>query len=364
MAHLFDPITLRGVTLRNRIGVSPMCQYSATDGMPTDWHLVHLGARAVGGAGLVMTEATAVEARGRISPGDLGLWSDAQIEPLSRIVRFITDHSAVAGIQLAHAGRKASHAVPWEGDAPVPEARGGWRVIGPSAIPLAEGDLVPAEMTKADITTVIEAFKSAAVRARAAGFDCVELHAAHGYLAHSFYSPLSNRRSDEYGGSFDNRVRFAREVVRALRSVWPEDRPLFVRLSCSDWVVGGWTIEDTVALARLLKQDGADVIDCSSGGAVPHAQVPVGAGYQVPFAEAVRRGAEIATAAVGMITEPAQADEIVRNGRADLVLLARAELRDPYWPIHAAHALGQSAQMPIPPQYLRAFPGSHGPRRL
>ena len=364
MAHLFDPITLRGVTLRNRIGVSPMCQYSASDGVANDWHLVHLGARAVGGAGLIITEATAVEARGRISPGDLGLWSDAQIEPLARVVRFTATHGAVACVQLAHAGRKASHTAPWHGDAALPEARGGWPVIGPSALPFAEGEPVPAEMTKADIAAVVAAFKSAAVRAHTAGFGAIELHAAHGYLVHSFYSPLSNRRSDEYGGSFDNRVRFAREVVRALRSVWPEERLLFVRLSCSDWTEGGWTIADTVALARLLRQDGADMIDCSSGGIVPHAQVPVGAGYQVPFAEAVRRGAGIATAAVGMITEPAQADEIVRNGRADLVLLARAELRDPHWPLHAAHALGHAAHAPVPPQYLRAFPTANGPRRL
>ena len=356
MPHLFDPLTLRGVTLRNRIGVSPMCQYSAVDGFANDWHLVHLGSRAVGGAGLVMTEATAVEARGRISPSDLGIWSDAHVPPLARIARFVKEQGAVPGIQLAHAGRKASHAVPWKGDAPLADAEGGWTPIAPSAIPFSPKDRIPSEMTKSDIAAVLDAFHAAALRAREAGFAWAELHAAHGYLAHSFLSPLSNRRTDEYGGGFENRIRFVLAAVRAVRSAWPEERPLSVRLSCTDWAEGGWTIEESVSLARRLKDEGADLVDCSSGGLVFDAKVPAGAGYQVPFAEAVRRGAGLPTAAVGMITDPMQADEIVRNGRADLVFLAREELRNPYWPIRAAQALGHADRLEIPPQYWRGLP--------
>ncbi|HQR44499.1 MAG TPA: NADH:flavin oxidoreductase/NADH oxidase [Thermoanaerobaculia bacterium] len=356
MPHLFDPLTLRGTTFRNRIGVSSMCQYSAVDGMATDWHLVHLGSRAVGGAGLVMVEATAVEPRGRISPADLGLWSDVQVVPLARIARFVREQGAVPGIQLAHAGRKASTAVPWLGSGSVPEADGGWRTVGPSAIPFSPDVRAPAEMTKSDIASVLDAFHAAALRAREADFGLVELHAAHGYLAHSFLSPLSNRRGDEYGGSFENRTRFVLAALRAVRSAWPEERPLAVRISCTDWAEGGWTLEESVELARRLKEEGADLVDCSSGGLVPDAKVPVGSGYQVPLAEAVRRGARIPTAAVGLITEPAQADEIVRNGRADLVLLAREELRSPYWPIHAATVLGQRDKLPIPPPYWRGIP--------
>jgi 2,4-dienoyl-CoA reductase-like NADH-dependent reductase (Old Yellow Enzyme family) len=356
MPHLFDTLTLRGTTLRNRIGVSPMCQYSCVDGLATNWHLVHLGSRAVGGAALVMAEATAVEPRGRISPGDLGLWSEAQAAALEPIARFVTDQGAVSGIQLAHAGRKASHAAPWLGGGPL-RGDDGWPVIGPSAVPFSETDLVPKEMTAVEIASVVEAFRVATVRAKEAGFGWVELHAAHGYLLHSFYSPLSNRREDVWGGAFENRIRFTLEVLRTMRSAWPEDRPLSVRLSCSDWVDGGWTIEDTVSLARRLKADGADLVDCSSGALVPYAKIPVGAGYQVPFAEAVRRGAGIPTAAVGMITDPMQADEIVRNGRADMVLLAREELRNPYWPIRAAQALSQTERLQTPIQYGRAFTG-------
>ena len=356
MPHLFEPLTLRGATLRNRIGVSPMCQYSCTDGMATDWHLVHLGSRAVGGAGLVMVEASAVEPRGRISPADMGLWSDAHVSPLARIARFVKEQGAVPGIQLAHAGRKASTAVPWAGGGSLADADGGWPTVAPSAIPFSPKDRVPAEMTKSDIAAVLDAFHAAAVRAREAGFSLVELHAAHGYLAHSFLSPLSNRRDDEYGGSFENRIRFVLAALRAVRSGWPENRPVSVRLSCTDWAQGGWTLEESVDLARRLKEEGADLVDCSSGGLVPDAKVPVGAGYQVPLSEAVRRGAGILTAAVGLITEPMQADEIVRNGRADLVLLAREELRSPYWPVHAARVLGQTKSLRIPPQYWRGIP--------
>jgi len=342
-----------------------MCQYSSVDGLATDWHLVHLGSRAVGGAGLVMVEATAVEARGRISPADMGLWSDAHVPPLARIARFVSEQGAIPGIQLAHAGRKASTAVPWAGGGSVADADadadGGWLAIAPSAVPFSPKDRTPAEMTTGDIAEVLDAFRKATIRAREAGFGLVELHAAHGYLAHSFLSPLSNRRADEWGGSFENRIRFVLEALRAVRSAWPEDRPVSVRLSCTDWADGGWTLEDSVALARRLKDDGADLLDCSSGGLVPDAKVPVGAGYQVPLAEAVRRGAEIPTAAVGLITEPMQADEIVRNGRADLVLLAREELRNPYWPIHAARVLGQMKNVRIPPQYWRGIPPAGGP---
>jgi 2,4-dienoyl-CoA reductase-like NADH-dependent reductase (Old Yellow Enzyme family) len=356
MPHLFDPLTLRGTSLRNRIGVSPMCQYSCVDGMATDWHLVHLGSRAVGGAGLVMVEATAVAQRGRISPADMGIWSDAHVPPLARIARFVREQGAVPGIQLAHAGRKASTAIPWTGGASLSDADGGWPTIAPSPIPFSPKDRVPAEMTKSDIAAVLDAFHAAAVRARAAGFEWVELHAAHGYLAHTFCSPLSNRRTDEYGGTFENRIRFVLAALRAVRAAWPENRPLAVRLSCTDWAEGGWTLEESVDLSRRLKAEGADLIDCSSGGLVPDAKIPLGAGYQVPLAEAVRRGAGVPTAAVGLITEPMQADEIVRNGRADLVLLAREELRSPYWPIHAAKILSQVERLAIPPQYWRGIP--------
>ena len=350
MPHLFEPLTIKGVTLRNRIGVSPMCMYSYTDGFSNDWQLAHLGARAVGGAGLVIAEATAVEARGRITPYDLGIWADEQIEPLARVTRFIKEHGAVAGIQIAHAGRKAGSKRPWETGEP---QRPGWQGVAPSPMAFTPDSRIPHALNKDEITGIQAAFRDGAQRALVAGFEWLEIHAAHGYLIHSFYSPLSNQRTDEYGGSFENRIRFLLETVRVIRPVWPERLPLTVRISGTDWVEGGWTVDDSVELARHLKTEGVDLVDCSSGGAAPNAKVPAGPGYQVHIAEAVRRGAGIQTAAVGLITTPAQADEIIRNEQADLVLLGREMLRDPHWAIHAAQALGQPA--PVPSQYLRAF---------
>jgi 2,4-dienoyl-CoA reductase-like NADH-dependent reductase (Old Yellow Enzyme family) len=353
MAALFSPFVQRGVTLRNRIVVSPMCQYSCTDGFATDWHLVHLGSRAVGGAAAVVAEATAVEARGRISPHDVGLWRDEHIEPLARVTKFIREHGAVPGVQLAHAGRKASTARPWEGGQPVPEAQGGWSVVAPSAIPFAKEHPVPAALDAASVTGIIRAFTAAAKRALAAGFELVEIHAAHGYLLHQFLSPLSNQRTDRYGGSFENRVRLLTEVTDAVRTVWPEQLPLWVRVSATDWAEdGGWDLPQTLALAKILKPRGVDLLDCSSGGTLPHAKIPSGPGFQVPFAEAVRLETGLATGAVGFITEPAQAEKIVASGQADVVLLAREFLRDPYWPMHAANALGAAIAWPL--QYQRA----------
>ncbi len=349
---LFQPLQLRKVTLRNRIGVSPMCQYSSSAGFASDWHLVHLASRAVGGAGLVLTEAAAVEARGRISPEDLGIYDDAHVEPLTRIVQQIHAHGAVAGIQLAHAGRKAGTARPWEGGLPLSDEQGGWQPIAPSALAFNSGYRVPTAASLSDIAQLRGAFRAATRRAALAGFRWLELHAAHGYLLHSFLSPLSNQRSDAYGRDFDGRIRFLLEVVRDVRSLWPASLPLAVRLSCSDWVEGGWTPEETVELARRLQPEGVDLIDCSSGGSSPLAKVPVGPGYQVPFARAVR-AAGVPSAAVGLITEPQQAEAIIAEGQADLVLLGRAFLRDPYWALHAARALG--APGPVPSQYLRAF---------
>ncbi|HJU83607.1 MAG TPA: NADH:flavin oxidoreductase/NADH oxidase [Holophagaceae bacterium] len=351
MAHLFEPLALRGLTLPNRIGVSPMCEYSCADGFANDWHLVHLGSRAVGGAGLVMTEATAVAPEGRISPQDLGLWSDAHAEPLARIAAFIRGQKAVPGLQLAHAGRKASRSRPWDGDRPLDAADGGWTTLAPSALAFGDG-AVPAAMTEADLAAVKATFASAASRALAAGFQVLEVHAAHGYLLHEFLSPLSNRRTDRYGGSLEARMRYPLEVVAAVRAVCPDGTPLLVRVSATDWMLGGWDLEDTLVFAKRLKAEGVDLVDCSSGGLDPGARITTGPGYQVPFAEAVRRGAELPTAAVGLITEPAQADAIIREGQADLVFLARQELRDPYWPLHAADALGFN--VPWPAQYLRA----------
>jgi 2,4-dienoyl-CoA reductase-like NADH-dependent reductase (Old Yellow Enzyme family) len=353
MSSLFQPFTLRGVTLRNRIGVSPMCQYSSSDGFANNWHLVHLGSRAVGGAALVIAEASAVEARGRISPNDLGIWKDAHIDALAGVVRKIEEAGAVAGIQIAHAGRKAGTARPWDGGHPLSDADGGWPPIGASPLPFDSGYRTPSEASQQDLAHIRGAFVAAARRALSAGFRWLELHAAHGYLLHSFLSPLSNQRADHYGGSFDNRIRLLLETTQGVREVWPEALPLAVRLSCSDWVDGGWTIEDSVELSRRLRALGVDRIDCSSGGSSPSARIAVAPGYQVPFAEAVRRGAELPTAAVGLITEPRQAEAIVAEGRADLVLLARALLRDPYWPLSAAKLLG--AQAPVPVQYRRAF---------
>jgi 2,4-dienoyl-CoA reductase-like NADH-dependent reductase (Old Yellow Enzyme family) len=350
---LFSSLTVREVTFRNRIAVSPMCQYSSEDGFANDWHLVHLGSRAVGGAGLVMTEAAAVEPRGRISPADLGLWKDEHVEMLARIARFIRRQGAVPGIQLAHAGRKASTRVPWEGGAVIPESEGGWQAAAPSPIPFRPEEPVPAELTRSGIRSIAEAFAAAARRAAAAGFQVVEIHGAHGYLINEFLSPLSNRRTDEYGGSFENRARFALEVAAAVRGAWPDSLPLFMRISAIDWVEDGWRIEDSVELARRLRALGVDLVDCSSGGLVPYAKVQPGPGYQVPFAARIRRETGVLTGAVGLITAPHQADAIIRDGQADMVLLAREFLRDPYWPLHAAKALGAPAE--IPKQYLRAF---------
>jgi 2,4-dienoyl-CoA reductase-like NADH-dependent reductase (Old Yellow Enzyme family) len=362
MPDLFDSLPLRSITLPNRIAVSPMCQYSSRDGFATDWHLVHLGSRATGGAGLVFTEATAVTAEGRISPQDLGIWQDAQVEALGRITRFIHEHGAHAGVQLAHAGRKASTWRPWEGQGAVPASAGGWsRVVAPSALPFAPGYPEPQALDEAGIASVVEAFAAAARRAGAAGFHVVELHAAHGYLLHEFLSPLSNRRRDRYGGSFENRTRLVREVVAAVRAAWPEALPLFVRISATDWAEGGWDLEQSVELAPELKRLGVDLVDCSSGGTVPGVQVPAGPGFQTPFAQRIRQAAGIATGAVGMISEPVQADHIIRTGQADLVILGREMLRDPYWPLRAARALGRAASWPV--QYLRAAP-SKAPARI
>lgn len=356
MTHLFDPLTIRGVTFPNRVFVSPMCEYSSTDGYANDWHFVHLGSRAIGGAGLVMTEASAIVPEGRISPQDLGIWSDDHIEPLARVVEFIHEHGSVAGTQLAHAGRKASTARPWDGGAPLPESAGGWKnIVGPSALPFAEGYATPQEMSLDGIRDVTDAFASATRRARIAGFKVVEIHAAHGYLIHEFLSPLSNHRNDGYGGSFENRTRLLREVTAAVRSEWPETLPLFVRISCTDWIENGWDLEQSVELARGLKDAGVDLIDCSSAGNVV-VKIPLGPGYQTPFAERIRRDAGILTAAVGMITSPHQAEHIVFTGQADAVMIARELLRDPYWPLRAARELGQSITWPA--QYLRAAP--HG----
>jgi 2,4-dienoyl-CoA reductase-like NADH-dependent reductase (Old Yellow Enzyme family) len=355
MAHLFDPFSLRGVTLRNRVGVSPMCQYSCNDGFATDWHLVHLGSRAAGGAGLVCVEATAVEARGRISPQDMGIWKDDHIEPLARAARFIASQGAVPAIQIAHAGRKASRLRPWDGNGPADIDRGGWLPVGPSALAFDQGWLVPHALEPAEIAQVTQRFVDAAQRALVAGFQWLELHFAHGYLAHEFLSPLSNVRDDAYGGSFDGRVRFALETARAVRRVWPDDRPLAARLSCTDWVPEGWTLEDSVSLSKRLKDEGVDLVDCSSGANVPNARIVAEPGYQVPFAEAIRHGAQLATAAVGLITEPEQAEAIVASGKADMVMLARAMLRDPYWALHAAQKLGKRERAAVPPQYERAF---------
>jgi 2,4-dienoyl-CoA reductase-like NADH-dependent reductase (Old Yellow Enzyme family) len=353
---LFSPWKAKSVALRNRIGVSPMCQYSSADGVATDWHFIHLGSRAVGGAALVIAEATAVSPEGRITPGDAGIWAEKHIEPLARINRFIKEQGAVPGIQIAHAGRKASAARPWEGGKHLLEDAGGWPTIAPSAIAFgANLPRVPREMSEADIERVQKEFVAAARRALTAGYEWLEIHSAHGYLIHEFLSPLANRRTDKYGGSFENRIRFLLETARAVCAVWPERFPLSVRLSCTDWMPGGWDIDQSVELSRRLKAERVDVIDCSSGAMVPEAKIPTEPGYQVPFAERIRREAGIATAAVGLITTPQEADEIVRAGKADLVFLARALLRDPYWPAHAAAALRRKERVPPPVQYLRAW---------
>ncbi len=352
---LFAPLAIREVTLPNRIAVSPMCEYSSEDGFANDWHLVHLGCRAVGGAGLVMTEATAVEADGRITMPDLGIWKTEHIEPLRRISSFIKGQGSVPGIQLAHAGRKASTRAPWDGGAPVaPGQPNGWQVVAPSAVPFLEGGPAPRELTIADIRHVVDAFAAAAHRALAAGFEVIEIHGAHGYLIHQFLSPLSNFRADEYGGRFENRIRIALEIVKAVRQEMGPNLPLFLRISATDWTEGGWTIDDSVELARCVKALGVDLIDASSGGNVAGATIPVEPGYQVGFAERIRKEAGLLTGAVGMITTAEQAESTLQSGQADLVLLAREFLRDPYFPLHGAQHLG--VPVSAPKQYLRAFP--------
>jgi 2,4-dienoyl-CoA reductase-like NADH-dependent reductase (Old Yellow Enzyme family) len=355
--NLLTPLTIRGVTLRNRIVMSPMCQYSAEEGLCTDWHLVHLGSRAVGGVALVMVEATAVTRDGRISPADLGIWSDEHVEPLARIARFVHSQGAVAGIQLAHAGRKASTEPPWKGGRPLmtPE-EGGWTVVGPSPIPFVEGGPVPVALDEAGLDEVVAGFETAARRALTAGFRVIEIHAAHGYLLHELLSPLSNHREDRYGGSLENRMRLPLRVVERVRGAMPEDLPLFVRISATDWAEDreetGWDVEQSVELAKRLKERGVDLIDASSGGTLPKVRIPVAPGYQVPFARRIRHETGILTAAVGLITEPRQADEIIRNGDADLVFLARELLRDPYWAFKAQRELGELPALPV--QYGRA----------
>lgn len=351
MSILLSPLTIRNVTLRNRIVVSPMCQYSSDNGHMNDWHLVHLGSRASGGAGLVIAEATAVSPEGRITPSDAGIWDDSHITMMQRIVSFIHSQGAIAGIQIAHAGRKASCAVPWNGSGQLEPEQGGWTTVGPSAIPFKEGNLRPAQLNKTGIDKVISDFRAAAVRALSAGFKVLEIHGAHGYLIHEFLSPHSNHRNDEYGGSFDNRTRLIRGIVEAVRRVWPEEYPLFVRLSVTEWTDIQWSPEETTALAAILKDMGVDLIDCSSGGNNPLPRIPVTPGYQVPFAEIVRKTG-ILTGAVGMITDVNQAEKILSDEKADVILLARESLRNPYFPLRAANHLGEDIQWPV--QYLRA----------
>jgi 2,4-dienoyl-CoA reductase-like NADH-dependent reductase (Old Yellow Enzyme family) len=361
MPGLFDPLTIRELTFANRVFVSPMCQYSSVDGYANDWHFVHLGSRAIAGAGLILTEATAVLSEGRISPQDLGIWDDGHIEMLSRIVNFIHEQGSIAGMQLAHAGRKASTRRPWEASGAVAESEGGWKkVVAPSALAFTDNYPMPQALTTDGIQEIVAAFAAAGRRACQAGFRVVEVHAAHGYLIHEFLSPLSNKREDDYGGSFENRTRLCREVVAAVRSALPKGLPLFVRISATDWVEGGWDIDDSVKLAGELKQMGVDLIDCSSGGNVPHAKIPVGPGYQTSFAERIRREAGIMTGAVGMITSPVQAEHIIRTEQADAVIMAREFLRNPYWPLHAAQELEQPIAWPV--QYLRAGPKGAQPR--
>jgi 2,4-dienoyl-CoA reductase-like NADH-dependent reductase (Old Yellow Enzyme family) len=353
MPNLFSPIKIKSVEFKNRIVVSPMCEYSSTDGFANNWHLVHLGSRAVGGAGLIITEATAVSPEGRITFADLGIWKDEHIAKLKEITTFIEEQGAVAGTQLAHAGRKASHVEPWNGGKQLPPAdENGWDTLAPSPISFTPAEIAPVELDKAGIEKVVSDFKAATVRALAAGFKVIELHGAHGYLLHQFLSPLSNQRTDEYGGSFENRTRLMLEVIEAVQGEWPADYPLFVRISATDWTEGGWKIEDSVALAKVLKDKGVDLIDCSTGGNVAGARIPLKPGYQVEFAEAVKKQAGILTGAVGLITEPEQADAIMQGGQADVVLFARELLRDPHFPLRAANALGHEVKWPV--QYERA----------
>ncbi|HTL07299.1 MAG TPA: NADPH dehydrogenase NamA [Chitinophagaceae bacterium] len=354
MAKLFTPLTIKSVTFKNRIVVSPMCEYSSVDGFANDWHLVHLGSRAVGGAGLIITEATAVSPEGRISPDDLGIWKNAHLDKLKNIVSFVHKQGSVAGIQLAHAGRKASAPAPWKGTRQLTREEGGWQTVAPSALPFKDTEMIPEALDAAGIEKVIKDFQAAAQRALSAGFKLIELHAAHGYLIHEFLSPLSNQRTDQYGGSFENRTRFLMEIVAAVQQVWPKELPLFVRISATDWAAGGWNEEESVRLAQMLKAQGVDLIDCSSGGLAVTQKITIGPGYQLPFAEKIKAEAGILTGAVGMITTPTQAEEILQKGQADLIIMARELLRDPYFPLHAATALG--VDIPWPDQYLRAKP--------
>lgn len=352
--HLFSSLSIRSIHFKNRIVVSPMCQFSSVNGFANDWHFVHLASRAVGGAALIFTEAAAVTAEGRISPQDLGFWSDEHIEPLARIVKFIESQNSVAGIQLAHAGRKASTKRPWEGTGKVTIDQGGWQPVAPSPIAFSEEYLTPTELSINEIHQIIIAFTQATQRALVAGFKVIEIHSAHGYLLHEFLSPLSNQRHDQYGGNFENRIRLLIETVEAVRKVWPENLPLFVRISATEWVDGGWSLEESIELALRLKKIGVDLIDASSGGNVTQARIPIGPGYQTIFAEQIRYHANIATGTVGLITSPIQADHIIRTGQADFVFLAREMLRNPYWPLNAAIELKQSIEWPV--QYLRAVP--------
>ena len=352
MSKLFSPLKIRAVELKNRIVVSPMCMYSSEDGFANDWHMVHLGSRAIGGAGIVMTEATAIAPEGRISPSDLGIWKDEHIDVLKRITGFISLHGSVPAIQLAHAGRKASRSEPWNGDKLVDSANGGWQPVAPSPIAFTDGYAVPEELTKEGIEKVISDFKAAAKRAKEAGFKIIEIHGAHGYLVNEFLSPFSNKRNDNYGGSFENRIRLLLEIVENIRSVWSEDYPLFVRLSATEWAEGGWTIDDTIALGKILKNKAVDVIDCSSGGNILGVKIPIVPGYQVPLSEKIRKETGIMTGTVGLITKPEQAEEIISKGQADLILMAREMLRDPYFPLHAATEMG--IDIDWPKQYVRA----------
>ncbi len=352
MTRLFTPLTIKSVTYRNRVFVSPMCQYSSDAGMPNEWHLVHLGSRAVGGAGLVLVEASGVSPVGRISPWDSGIWSAVHAEAFRRITAFMSAQGAVPGIQIGHAGRKASTWRPWDQErGAVPETEGGWQTIGPGPEPFAEGYPAPRAMTEADMDEVAGQFEAAAALAVQAGFQTLEIHMAHGYLMHEFLSPLVNRRTDRYGGSFENRTRFPLRVASAVRGAWPEELPLLVRISATDWIEGGWDVEQSVRLSRELKALGVDLVDCSSGGAVPGAKIPVGPGYQTALAATIREKAGVLTGAVGMIIGPAQAETILATGQADAILMAREFLRDPYWPLHAARSLG--VDVPWPDQYLR-----------
>ena len=361
MPGLFDPLPIRGVTLRNRILVSPMCQYSSVDGFANDWHLVHLGSRAVGGASVVMAEASAVTPGGRISPSDLGIWKDEHIPELARIAEFIHRQGALPGIQIAHAGRKASTAAPWEGGKLITAANGGWKPVAPSAIAFSDGYAVPEELAQKEIEKIVAAFAAATRRALDAGFEVVEIHAAHGYLIHEFLSPLSNFRKDAYGGSLENRMRFAKEVAEAVRGEWPAAQPLFVRISATDWAEGGWDIEQSVELSRELQKLEVDLIDCSSAGLVPNVTIPVEAGYQVDFARRIKQDTGILTGAVGLISQSKQADEIISQDYADVVIMAREFLREPYWPLHTAKEFGFNVDWPA--QYLRAAPAGTPARK-